>query len=102
MRDPDWTPEQAKEKFDKYVQKNLASCKLGDLARALHAIQDSYSPAHKGFQEWLGVEWTPAKDLVSHLLKDMPSPWNSRARLEASNSTIATIRQWRESFYCAK
>ena len=34
------------------VNKGNSSCDLGDIATALHAVQDSATPAHSGFKPW--------------------------------------------------
>lgn len=38
-----------------YLEKLRNSCEIRDLGLLLHAIQDSYSPAHSGFQCWEGM-----------------------------------------------
>jgi uncharacterized protein RhaS with RHS repeats len=41
-------------KIAEYVQDKLQSCKLPDLADALHATQDQYAGGHRGCQPWFG------------------------------------------------
>ena len=48
------TPGTAKTKFDKYVNDSWKICTCAGLARALHAIQDSFAAGHRGFQPWDG------------------------------------------------
>ena len=65
MRDPKWTVPEAEAKYKKYVEESISKCNLEGLARAVHAVQDSTSPSHRGFQEWDG------KLTASHIAGDM-------------------------------
>ena len=60
--------------FHTYVFHNSRSCDVKNIARALHAVQDSHSPSHEGLQPWLGFDSTPyfgSNGLISHLIGDI-------------------------------
>jgi len=63
------TVEEAQAAYEEYVAENSASCEPAKLARALHAVQDSYSPAHRGFKKWKGI-WRSLPSLPLHVLQD--------------------------------
>jgi RHS repeat-associated protein len=70
--------------YDAYVAKYSSSCKIDDLARALHAVEDSFSPAHEGFQSWMGFSNTSYFSLAIHGLKDgFPAPSTYGAAVQA-------------------
>jgi hypothetical protein len=80
----------ANAKYQQYLKEQMGSCSCAGLARALHAIQDSYSPAHTGFQPWNGSK-VPSP---SHVYKDSyPSKavWQ-----QAVNASVAAIRSYKE------
>ncbi len=92
MRDgrinPDGTPfqtiEQARALYEKYVMDNIASCTQEGLARALHAVQDSFMGGHEGFQSWSG-----GMPSLSHILDDVfPSMSRRRAAEVASRNIL--------------
>jgi RHS repeat-associated protein len=47
-------PAKGAEQINNYIQDKLKSCKLPDLADALHAAQDTYAEGHRGCQPWYG------------------------------------------------
>jgi len=110
MKDPKWSIQEAKQRFDDYVASNLAVCTPEGLARALHAIQDSYSPAHSGFKNWPGmpalastvteflVNWAP---MMVHGVRDGPMPWNFPEMVAAKRATSAAIQKWRTKCSCS-
>ena len=56
--------------YNWWITTQGASSNPADLADALHAIQDSYSPAHEGSQPWYG-DATPYTDLFWHGLQEL-------------------------------
>ena len=63
MRDgtnPNATPGTAQNDFNEYVSGQWKSCSCSGLARALHAVQDSFARGHAGNQPWSGGLPTPA------------------------------------------
>lgn len=82
------TPEEAADAMEQYVR---AAMETGDLAAALHALQDGFARGHAGFQIYLGR----LRDLPRHhILGDWcPSSqeWNS-----AEGASRALIRQFYE------
>ena len=57
MRDgtnPSVDTEVAQNNFNDFVDQQWKTCTCAGLARALHAVQDSYARGHKGFQPWSG------------------------------------------------
>lgn len=76
---------EATQLYDTYVAKYSGSCKIDDLARALHAAEDSFSPAHEGFQSWMGFSNKSILSLALHGLKDsFPTPNAYGAAVQAS------------------
>ena len=51
---PRQSPVQGMGEINRYIQDNLKTCKLTDLANALHAAQDSFAGGHRGCQPWYG------------------------------------------------
>jgi hypothetical protein len=49
-KDPNSTVYSARQKFDEFVNNQWELCSCDDLARVLHAVQDSYARGHRGFQ----------------------------------------------------
>ena len=84
------TAAEARAKYEKYVDEQLRTCTCAGLARALHAIQDSYSPAHAGFQPWDGSK-VPSP---LHVFKD--SYPSKAVRQKAVNASVSTIRRYKE------
>jgi hypothetical protein len=54
---PGIEPKTCQKRTQDYVQQELRKCTLPALANALHAIQDSFAPGHKGGKEWHGMPW---------------------------------------------
>ncbi len=50
----DEDPDLAVAKYLEYVNISLAKCTEEGLARALHAVQDSFAPGHEDVQAWMG------------------------------------------------
>lgn len=55
----------AEQRYNNYVGSQLSSCTIQGLANALHAVQDSTAPGHRGFQAWRG-----GMPSFSHIGKD--------------------------------
>jgi RHS repeat-associated protein len=81
------------EVFDRYVARSI---ERGDLAAALHAVQDSISPAHEGFQVWHPNE--PFWDMVRHTGSEMLSVGERSRRLVEESVNI--IKRARASNSC--
>jgi RHS repeat-associated protein len=80
----------ARAKYQRYVDEQIGSCSCARLARALHAIQDFYSPAHAGFQPWNGSK-VPS---LSHVYQDS---YPSQAVLQqAVNASVSAIHRYKE------
>jgi RHS repeat-associated protein len=80
----------ASAKYQQYVDEQIRGCSCAGLARALHAIQDSYSPAHSNFQPWNG---SPVP-LPSHVFRD--SYPSNATRQQAVNASVSAIRRYKE------
>jgi hypothetical protein len=92
MRDgtnPRETVETARAKYLQYVQDQVGLCSCDGLARALHAVQDSFASGHVGFQPWYGggpFGWPGA----SHLYHDMyPSDVEKSSATDASAAMLS-------------
>jgi hypothetical protein len=93
MRDgknPKATPESAKKDFDDFVDQQWKTCTCGGLARALHAVQDSFARGHAGFQPWSGGIPSP-----SHVFGDAYPSRTERSRAE--NASAELIRKYTRS-----
>jgi RHS repeat-associated protein len=90
MRDPSWERWGAQQNFSDYVKRNLADCSLEGLAKALHTIQDSYSPGHEGFQPWWGRDRYSWVQLIPHFFED--GPWMIGPLQRAKAATRRTIQ----------
>ena len=55
MTPPGLNSYQAQSAFGEYLEEQLALCNLAGLAKALHAIQDSYAGGHRNFQPYNGL-----------------------------------------------
>jgi RHS repeat-associated protein len=83
------TAEQAKVLFDQYIERQMSNCTIQGLARATHALQDSFAAGHKNFQPWAGGLPTP-----SHLRGDvLPSPTTLNKAVVASKALILRYKQ---------
>ena len=90
MRDgtnPDSTVESARGDFNNFLNAQWKSCSCEGLARALHAIQDSYARGHANFQPWGGGLPSP-----SHVYHDGYPSRNERAR--AVKASVDLIRRY--------
>jgi RHS repeat-associated protein len=92
MQDPGIWKFEAEQNYRKHVAENLDSCDLRNLAMALHAIQDSYSPAHGGFKKWYGWAATSGLSLAWHGFLD--SPLMFLPLMDAKKATRSTIKDW--------
>ncbi|SDN35727.1 Ig-like domain repeat protein [Polaromonas sp. JS666] len=89
------TAEQAKVLFDEYIERQMSSCTIQGLARAAHAVQDSFAAGHRHFQPWAGGLPTP-----SHLRGDVLP---SEATLnKAVAATKALILRYKQTCECQK
>jgi RHS repeat-associated protein len=86
-KDPTATPATAKRDFDNFVNEQSKACTCEGLARALHAIQDSFARGHAGGQPWSG-----GLPSLSHAYHDgYPS---QEERSGAVNASAAAIRNF--------
>ena len=65
-----------------------------DLAKALHTIEDSYSPAHFGYQRWDGCWGWYHIPSLSHLWGDFQSSDNNQNVVDATAAATAFINAW--------
>lgn len=91
MANGDESPEDAEKDYEQYLQANMnlamQDCDENALARVLHAVEDSFSPAHRGFQTWNGFSQTSDWDLFIHGLEDTfanPGTYNSTVNAAAN------------------
>lgn len=87
---PNETAETARRKYEDFVDQQWKSCTCGGLARALHAVQDSFAGGHAGFQLWGGGVPSP-----SHVRQDFYPP--ESARNGAVNATSDLIRKYNQN-----
>jgi RHS repeat-associated protein len=88
-------PEKGQQLIDNYIQGRLASCKLPDLADALHAAQDRHAPAHRGCQPWYGPIGSLFRpNLFYHYIRDnFPDAASFGAALADSQRMIQDFMQ---------
>jgi len=108
MSSPDWTPSQAKERANRFVREWLNAARYRDRGHsaeaectpwgrhdlalrcygfALHTLQDSTSPAHKGFQYWDGAWGHHDPHTYLHIARELPSVRNGAELSELLNIT---------------
>lgn len=63
-------------KYYDLIKRKWQSCDVKDIRYALHAVQDSYAPAHKGFQPWCGG---------IHIVKHVTDLFMTNAAYDAAN-----------------
>jgi RHS repeat-associated protein len=91
MRQQGQSDAQAQGNYDQYLAERRSSCEPGDLARVLHAQQDSTAPGHKGMPPWTGEE--TLRQLVRHGLSDAFPNWNDwNSAVAKSASEIAAFK----------
>jgi len=82
-------PAEAEAAYNDYVATQLASCTNEGLARALHAVQDSFARGHKDFHSWDGGHTRLHIPNLSHILADtFPSPATLDNAVRASKELI--------------
>ena len=88
-RDPSETAATARAKYDGYVDQQMRLCDCNALARALHAVQDSFAGGHVGFQSWSGG-WPS----VPHVWHDSnPSEEERAGAVNASGDLLMRFRK---------
>lgn len=92
MRDgtnPNATVESARRDYNGFVNEQWKTCTCEGLARAMHAVQDSFARGHAGFQPWNGGVPTPA-----HAHADgYPSKSEREAAVKASVELIRRFKK---------
>jgi hypothetical protein len=92
------TPEEAEAAYQDYVDKQIATCTLDGLARALHAAQDSAAGGHKGFQPWDGGSGPLHLPSRSHIQADT---FPSAAELaDAVEKSREVLKRYKEKCQC--
>ncbi len=86
--------ETAEALYSALIEANSESTNPDDLALALHALQDSFSPAHEGFQPWYGAQ-TPLSDLIWHGIQDFIAGFTSdfQAAVDASVNLLKKAKE---------
>jgi len=88
------TSEEASDLYNKYMSNLAPSCDIRDIGRRLHALQDSFSPAHRRFKSWRGFRARDVFGLIGHGLRDtFASPATYSQSVDASRSLIEKIRE---------
>lgn len=82
-----------KRRYDDFLKEQFERCDLPGLANAIHAIQDSLSPAHEGLQPYNGLPVSPI-----HMAQDMAPDRLQAHRLR--QATRQAIEQWRRACSC--
>ena len=89
--------------YQNWVNSQGASSDLADIADALHALQDSFSPAHVGFLPWNGYDNTDLEDLLWHGIQDFYGRYTSafNKAIDASAKLLEKAKQ-RDPCLCKK
>jgi RHS repeat-associated protein len=88
------SPEEASDQYDEYMNTLATSCDIRDIGRRLHALQDSFSPAHRGFKSWRGFRLRDVFGLIGHGFRDsFASPSTYNRSVDASRSLIEQVRE---------
>ncbi len=86
---PRMSKAEAKSRWLGFIWENMASCKSKELGFALHALQDSFSPAHADFALWDGGLSKYQIPSLYHIWVDTVIPWEIFDRaVDASASLI--------------
>jgi len=90
------TRDQCQRNYENYLDSLSRSCDLRDLAKLIHAVQDSYSQSHAGLQSYSGLSHLPP----SHLYSDnFPSPSEVRGVPIVTSNILG---QWCSRCRCKK
>lgn len=96
MCPPRTSRDRCEARYNEYVREQLAKCTLDGLAHAIHAVQDSYSRAHRGFRVYPGMLGLSPM----HLLDDaVPGRWE---RQYVPQITRDLIKQWEQQCSCRR
>jgi len=90
------TPDACEQKYKDFVASELKKCTRQGLANAIHAVQDSFSQSHKGFQ-WYGGTLALMVPLLGldHVIADA-TPGRTE-QYEVPRTTAEIIRTWHKS-----
>jgi RHS repeat-associated protein len=88
-----------KARYSNYLNGLKGSCDPEDLARLLHAVQDNFSPSHRGFQCWNGVSGDTVFGVIGHGLKDFFGAGGS-AWKDSVNASVKAISEFTQKCNC--
>ncbi|MFZ5843358.1 MAG: hypothetical protein ACOY3E_10720 [Pseudomonadota bacterium] len=80
--------------YENYVERQLASCTINGLAKALHAIQDSFAGGHSGYKYYDGLKTLT----LSHVLQDLAP--SDAEQVGIAKFTAMIIKRFQEN--CSK
>lgn len=83
-------------RYKKYIESELSKCTDDGLAHAIHALQDSYSGAHRGFRVFPGLIGLSPFHVVDDAL-----PGRAEKRV-VPQFTADMIRRWKLKCSCNK
>jgi RHS repeat-associated protein len=90
MCSPGEEPASCAAKTKKYVDEQLKQCTIPALAKALHAVQDSFAPGHMHGAQWHGMPWEKNGESwwnsIKHFAGDLMPGWTGAAA--ATKQTI--------------
>jgi len=102
MCGPGERKDQCAERFADLVKKWETTCDERDFWRAVHATQDSYSPAHNEYETWWGMpsagwQWPMLSVwVIPHIIGDA----TGSGRMAARRDTVQLIQKWKEKCGC--
>ena len=96
MCSPGLSTEVCQKNWENYIRSELNKCTKKGLARAIHALQDSYAGGHGGFQQYTDV-WHLT---YSHFHDDAAPTQEENVGVPIVTENI--IRQWQEKCTCKK
>ncbi|WP_279255668.1 RHS repeat domain-containing protein [Shewanella xiamenensis] len=83
----------ATELYNELISKGLTSCNKDDLAAGIHALQDSFSPAHRDMQPWNGMNYlNPA--VWAHGVQDSVASITTSNAVRAATASYIKSSAW--------
>ena len=93
------TSSDAINKYEDVLAKGQSSCDKRDLAAGIHALQDSFSPAHRDMQSWSGMDYLNPK-IWLHGLQDSFASTSTANGVRAATASYIMSSAWYRAGGC--
>jgi len=93
------TQDQCEQQYNDFVKSELKKCTKAGLANAIHAVQDSFSHSHRGFQ-WYGRTLALMVPFLGldHIIPDA-TPGRAE-QYDVPRATADMIKKWQQQCGC--